>query len=157
MSIAIFPGTFNPIHVAHLIIAETARVKLNFEKIIFITSNIPPHRDISVAESIHRYRMVNLVCSKNPYFESSDIEIMRTGISYTYDTIVEIEAKYKPNDKINVLIGSDAFCQLHTWKNAQEIVEKCVFIIIDRPYNTKSEEYLINTTGQCPDKYIEWE
>lgn len=146
MSIAIYPGTFNPIHIAHLIIAETARTTFNLSKVIFITSNIPPHRINKIADPIHRYKMVDLACKNNPHFEASDMEIIRKGTSYTYETIQEIAMKYAIDDNINFLIGTDAFCQLHTWKHAQKIVNKCRFLVIDRPFCSSAEDYIEYST-----------
>ena len=74
MAICIFPGTFNPIHEAHLRMANFALQNYGFEKIIFIPAYIPPHKEISANLAEHRYRMVELATSKNPRFEVSDIE-----------------------------------------------------------------------------------
>ncbi len=134
MNLTIFAGTFNPIHIAHLIIAESVRVELNAEKILFIPSFIPPHRETEVAFSEHRLNMVKLAVKDNSYFEVSDIELKRQGISYTYDTIQELcSQNYSIQKKINFIIGSDAFNHIETWYRYEELVKLVNFIVLARP------------------------
>ena len=88
MKIGILGGTFNPIHLGHLILAEEAREKLKLDRIIFVPTHLPPHKDNSdIAFTQDRYRMIKLAIRPNKYFSVSDIEIKRDGLSYTIDTI----------------------------------------------------------------------
>ena len=107
MKIGILGGTFNPIHVGHLILAEEAREKLLLDKIIFVPAATPPHKDISdIAEAQNRFAMLKLASRGNRHFCVSDIEIKREGRSYTIDTIREFKKLY-PNDELYFIIGSD--------------------------------------------------
>ena len=90
MSICIFPGTFNPIHNAHIKMAEFAVKNYNFEKIIFIPSYIPPHKEVDKVLAKHRYNMVKLAIANNPKFVISDIEYMSEGKSYSLITVKKI-------------------------------------------------------------------
>lgn len=145
MKLAIFPGTFNPIHIAHLIMAENAREQCNLDKVVFITANIPPHRDKDIAPAKHRHRMVELSCAENEFFEASDIELHRDGPSYTYDTLVEIKTSFPEITTPYVIIGTDAIAQLHTWNNAQDIVDMSHFLITYRPGYPPIEDCLQKT------------
>ena len=109
MAICIFPGTFNPIHEAHLRMANFALKHYGFEKIIFIPAYIPPHKEISANLAKHRYRMVELATSKNSKFEVSDIEYKRDTNSYSLITVKKIIEQYNIKEKLNFLIGTDAF------------------------------------------------
>lgn len=90
--IGIMGGTFDPIHNGHLFIAEQVRIKYNLDKVLFIPSGQPPHKDgLNVSEAIHRYNMVNLAIASNDYFFSSLIEIDRKGNTYTIDTLKQLK------------------------------------------------------------------
>src|SRR3989338_11463826 len=107
MKIGILGGTFNPIHIGHLILAEEAREKLGLDKIIFVPAYLPPHKDNSdIAPAKYRYRMIELAIQKNSYFSLSDMEIKRNGRSYTIDTLKEFKKLY-PEDELHFIIGSD--------------------------------------------------
>lgn len=145
MNIAIFPGTFNPIHVAHLMLAEIARCQFNLDKVIFITSFIPPHRNKEIAGACYRHEMVKLCCLENSFFEASEIELTRKGPSYTYDTVVEAQKVYTKADKIFMVIGADAVRQLHTWHNNQDLVDRTHFLIAARPGDPDIKSCLTET------------
>ena len=85
--IGIIGGTFNPIHLGHLMIAEVARESFHLEKVIFVPARIPPHKHNDVIDAKHRYAMTAAAVADNPYFEISDVEMRREGPSYTIDTI----------------------------------------------------------------------
>ena len=90
MKICLFGGTFNPPHIGHLLIAQTVCEEENFDKIIFIPANKPPHKS-NIASVQHRLAMLEIAISGNPKFSISDIEIMRGGISYSIETIKKIK------------------------------------------------------------------
>ena len=133
MKIGILGGTFNPIHVGHLILAEEAREKLLLDKIIFVPAAMPPHKDISdIAEAQNRFAMLKLALKDNSHFCVSDIEIKREGRSYTIDTIREFKKLY-PNDELYFIIGSDLLKYLDEWKDLGEIIKMVKFIAATRP------------------------
>lgn len=137
MNLTVFAGTFNPIHIAHLIIAESVRSELNVEKILFIPSFCPPQKENELAASEHRFNMVKLATEDNPFFEVSDIEYKLQEVSYTYNTIQEL---YRQNPEIkgqiNFIIGADAFNHIETWYKYEELAKLVNFIVLARPnYN----------------------
>lgn len=132
MTICIFPGTFNPIHEAHLRVANFALQNYGFEKIIFIPAYIPPHKEINSNLAKHRYKMVELATSKNPKFEVSDIEYQRKANSYSLITVKKIIEQYNIKGKLNFLIGTDAFEKIDSWYKADELKKIVHFIVFPR-------------------------
>ncbi|MBM3249819.1 MAG: nicotinate-nucleotide adenylyltransferase [Candidatus Omnitrophica bacterium] len=133
MRIGILGGTFNPIHIGHLILAEEAREKLGLDKVIFVPSFLPPHKDNSdIAPAGMRLAMVKSAIRGNKYFSFSDTEIRRDGKSYTIDTVKEFKAKF-PKDDLYFIIGSDLLKYLDDWKDLGEIIQMVKFIVATRP------------------------
>ncbi|HBG50068.1 MAG TPA: nicotinate (nicotinamide) nucleotide adenylyltransferase [Cyanobacteria bacterium UBA9971] len=145
LNLTVFAGTFNPIHIAHLIIAESVRAELNAEKILFIPSFSPPHRENDIATPEHRLNMVKLAIKNNPHFEVSDIELKLQGTSYSYNTIQEL---YRQNpqleEKINFIIGADAFNHIESWYKHEELAQLINFIVLARPKSKEVEEIVSN-------------
>jgi len=133
MKIGILGGTFNPVHIGHLILAEEAREKLGLDKVIFIPTALPPHKDnVNIAPAEDRLKMLKLATKSNKYFSVSDIEIKRQGRSYTIDTIKALTNKYK-NDELYFIIGSDLLKYLNEWKDLSQILKMVKFIAATRP------------------------
>ena len=132
MNICIFPGTFNPIHNAHIKMAEFALEKFKFDKIIFIPSYIPPHKEINQNLAEHRFNMVKLAISNNKKFEISDVEYKSEGKSYSLITVKKIIEQYNIKDRLNFIIGTDAFVKLDTWYHAEELKNLVHFIVFPR-------------------------
>ncbi len=133
MKIGLLGGTFNPIHIGHLILAEEAREKLGLDKVIFVPTFVPPHKDnVDIAQAVARLKMVKLAIAGNKYFSVSDIEIKRNGRSYTIDTIKEFKKNYSL-DQIFFIIGSDLMKYLDDWKDIGEISRLVKFIVATRP------------------------
>ncbi len=109
MAICIFSGTFNPIHNAHIKMAEYALNKYSFEKIIFIPAYVPPHKEIDGNLAKHRLKMVELATAYNPKFEVSDVEYKRNEPSYSLITVKKIIEQFGIQDRLNFIIGTDAF------------------------------------------------
>ena len=131
-SICIFPGTFNPIHDGHIKMAQFALKKYNFDKIIFIPSYIPPHKEIDSELSEHRFKMVELAIKENPQFEISDVEYQSEGKSYSLITVKKIIEQYCINGRLNFIIGTDAFAKIDTWYKAEELKDLVHFIVFPR-------------------------
>jgi nicotinate-nucleotide adenylyltransferase len=126
-------GTFDPIHYGHLVAAEMARNEFELEKVIFIPTGNPPHkvgREIASAE--FRFQMVKLATEDNLSFAVSRIEIERLGHSYTVETLRALHSLY-PDYVIYFITGSDAFREIFTWKDAEEILRLSHFIGASRP------------------------
>ena len=140
MTICIFPGTFNPIHEAHLKMAEFALQNYGFCKVIFIPAYLPPHKEISQNLAKHRFKMVELATKNNPKFEVSDIEFKSGGKSYSLITVKEIIKQYEIKGKLNCLIGTDAFEKINTWYKADELKQLVHFIVFDRGVKLHDKE-----------------
>ena len=139
MSICIFPGTFNPIHNAHIRMAEYALEKYNFEKVIFIPAYIPPHKELSHDLATHRFHMVKLAISYNPKFEISDIEYKSEGKSYSLLTVKQILEQYSIKSRLNFIIGTDAFAKIESWYHAEELKNLVHFIVFPRRDSDNSQ------------------
>lgn len=132
MSICVFAGTFNPIHEGHLKMAEFALQHYNFDKIIFIPSYIPPHKEIDKDLANHRYKMVELATAHNPKFVISDVEYNSEGKSYSLITVKKIIEQYGLKGRLNFIIGTDAFKKIETWYHADELKSLVHFIVFPR-------------------------
>jgi nicotinate-nucleotide adenylyltransferase len=133
MKIGVFGGTFNPPHLGHLIVAESARESLNLDKVLFIPCASSPHKSSgSLVDADCRLEMVKLATSGNTRFEASDIEIERGGRSYTVDTLRALTVLY-PHAELYLLIGIDNLLELHTWKEPEEIFGLTEVVAINRP------------------------
>lgn len=134
----IFGGSFNPIHYGHLMICEYIKGEMGLDKVIFIPTGNPPHKEIGVSAE-DRYEMVRLAISSNPDFEISDIETTRLNLSYTVDTIRELKKIYK-EEKLYFLIGLDSLFQLKTWKKIGDLSQEIEFVVALRPGYIDKEE-----------------
>ena len=127
-------GTFNPIHYAHLLSAEEVRDGLGYDKILFIPSARPPHKDSrDIIDPEHRYQMTLLATSDNADFEVSRIELDRVGPSFAIQTIKELQAFYGEECDLAFIIGADSLIDFKIWKDYDEILNICRFIATTRP------------------------
>ncbi|NPV29272.1 MAG: nicotinate-nucleotide adenylyltransferase [Firmicutes bacterium] len=132
--IGIMGGTFDPIHYGHLVTAEAAREKYGLERVIFVPSGHPPHKDArEVTDFWHRYLMVLLAVVSNPYFEVSRMEYDRGGVTYTIDTVREFRRLYGAGTELFFITGADAILEILTWKQPEELLAMCRFIAATRP------------------------
>ena len=131
--IGILGGTFNPIHMGHLKVAETVLRSFNLNKILFIPSYIPPHKGPSeIASASYRLKMVELALATYSQFIPSSIEIKAKGKSYSILTLKKLK-KLCPQALIFFILGIDAFLEIDTWKEYRRVLEQCFFIIVSRP------------------------
>lgn len=134
--IGVFGGSFNPIHIGHLILAESAWQEFDLEKIIFVPTGDTPNKNMYYVNKVDRYQMVKLAIEGNPHFSISPIEIERGGPSYTVDTIHQIKIALGHGYEIFFLAGTDAVADLPTWKYNKELVASCHIICAGRPGST---------------------
>ncbi|MCS7151557.1 MAG: nicotinate (nicotinamide) nucleotide adenylyltransferase [Endomicrobia bacterium] len=131
-SIILFGGTFDPIHMGHLILAEYAAEFVKAKKVLFIPCYKPPHKlKYEPVHWKHRLNMVKLAVNGISKFEVSDFEIKRKEISYTYVTVDWFSKVYKADD-LYFLIGFDSLLSLHTWQNWEKIIQKVKFLVGER-------------------------
>lgn len=138
MRIAILGGTFDPIHVGHMVIAEEARAKLDLDTVIFVPAGDPwMKRDDVMASPEHRINMVRIAIHANDGLSESSIEIDKAGPSYTADTLTQTRMRCHENDKLFFILGGDAIQGFHLWKNPRDILSQAQLIAVPRPGNTR--------------------
>lgn len=133
MKLGILGGTFNPIHLAHLRIAEEAREAAGLDQVLFIPAADPPHKPLAWDIPFEqRFQMVQLAIADHEHFTISDMENRRTGKSYTIETIEELRT-FSSEDELYFIIGSDSFLELGTWYQYQRLFELTSLVVIMRP------------------------
>jgi nicotinate-nucleotide adenylyltransferase len=119
--LGILGGTFNPIHVGHLVFAEAFRERLALDRVLFIPAAAPPHKPgQGLAPAIHRYAMVSLAVAGHPAFQACPLELARPGPSYSADTVEALAGEW-PGARLFFLMGSDTFLDLPTWRTPERI------------------------------------
>ena len=134
MRIGILGGTFDPVHLGHLLIAEESRISLGLEQVLFVPAGRPWLKEGQpLTEACHRVRMVELAISANPSFEVRRSEVDRPGLSYTVDTLGEMRSELPPETELFFILGLDAFESFHRWKEPARILELCRLVVVSRP------------------------
>ena len=147
MRIAIYGGSFNPMHIGHEKIVDYVLNNLNIDKIIIIPVGIPSHRENNLEQSDTRLKICKEIFKGNKKIEVSDIEIKSEGKSYTYDTLLKLMDLYGENNEFFEIIGEDSLKSLKTWKNYEELLKICKFIVFRRKDDKNiqiDEEFLNN-------------
>lgn len=133
MRLAIFGGTFDPIHNAHLAIARAALYTFRLDRVLFVPAAHPPHKDGATAAGFDdRVRMAELAVAGEPRFAVSRLE-EGTRCSYSVHTIEKVRASLDPADELFFLIGADAFAEIQTWHRWQDVARQVVFLVVSRP------------------------
>ena len=134
IKVGLLGGTFDPIHLGHLIIAETICERLGLSKILFIPAGEPWLKaDREITPGRHRLQMVGLAIRGNPHFEISIIEIERDGPSYSVDTVTALRGVFDADAELYFIVGSDALAELPQWKDPQKLADMCGIISLGRP------------------------
>lgn len=132
MEFAIIGGTFNPVHLGHLICAERAYLEYDLDKVIFMPAGKPPHKEENKINSPeHRLNMLKLAVEDNNHFEISDWELKKKGKSYTSRTIDHFKKKYQI-EKINLIIGTDSLAEIFNWHKPEYILANTNLIVAKR-------------------------
>ena len=126
----IFGGTFDPIHIAHLAVAEAARDTFDLRRVLFIPAAQPPHKPGRMITAVeHRLAMVEAAVAANPAFEVSRIEVDRAGPSYTVDTLAAL-CEADPGDRLALILSEESFAELPTWHEPQRILRLVAAVIV---------------------------
>lgn len=137
--IGLMGGTFNPIHIAHLILAENAYREHGLDEIIFLPNGIPPHkRNAHIAPDDDRLAMVRLAVEGIPYFSVSDMEMVREGLSYSSDTLLELRSAH-PDCEYYFIMGGDSIEQFETWHRPDIILANCIVLAAIREQSDEEE------------------
>lgn len=146
MKIGLLGGSFNPVHNAHLCIAEEAQLACGLDRVIFIPAVDPPHKPVAGGVSFAaRSTMVSMAIAGRADFEMSTIEAERGGKSYSIDTIRVLRERF-PDDELFFIIGGDSFLEIGTWHRYAEIYSSCNLIVVERPGSP-----IINPLEALPD------
>lgn len=135
-SIAIFGGSFDPIHVGHLAVARAAQRRFHLDEVHFVPSAHPPHKPKhEMASFVHRFAMVALACADHPHFLPSLADAGEEGHPrYSVDTVRHFRRQLRhPGDRLYFLIGADAFLEIPTWKDSETLLGLCDFVVVSRP------------------------
>lgn len=132
MRLGVFGGTFDPIHFGHLRAAENALEGLALDRVAFVPAGTPPHRAEPLSSALDRYAMTALATAGHPRFAVSDVELRRDGPSYTVDTVAGLR-KETPDALVFVIVGSDTFPEMVTWKEHDRLRTLCTVAVVSRP------------------------
>ena len=134
MNIGVLGGTFDPIHIGHLILAEEVRARLNLAEILFVPAGQPWLKvDSPISPAEHRVEMVRLAIADKPYFKLSTMEIERAGPTYTVDTIAELKAPLGTEDELFFILGWDNLAELPRWRQPSRLIAMCRLVAVPRP------------------------
>lgn len=132
--IGLMGGTFDPIHVGHLVTAEEVRGQFDLDRVVFIPSGQPPHKPPDqVTGAEHRYLMTVLATMGNPHFHVSRLDIDRPGPSYTVDTVAAARQLFGSDVELFFITGADALLEILTWKSPERLLSMCRFVAATRP------------------------
>lgn len=156
-NIGIFGGTFNPIHFGHLRMAQELAEHLQLDEVRFIPSANPPHKTTPIVSAQDRAHMVKLAIAGNALFTLDEIELLRTGASYTIETLIELRKTVGDQTRLNLLMGTDAFRHFNTWHRWEEIIEYCHIVLVARPQPSNQPHAPLNETleGFLKAHYVE--
>ncbi|MGH9253150.1 MAG: nicotinate-nucleotide adenylyltransferase [Vicinamibacterales bacterium] len=135
--LGVLGGTFDPVHFGHLDAAEAARSALALTDVLFVPSHDPPHRPVDPrASAFHRFAMVALATNGCPGYRVSDLELLRTGTSYTADTLRSLHAAGWHPGQLFFILGTDACAEIATWHEFPAVLDAAHFVVVARPGTT---------------------
>ena len=154
MRIGILGGTFDPIHLGHLLIAEESRISLGLDQMLFVPAGRPWLKEGQpLTDARHRVRMVELAIASNPHFQVCRNEVDRPGLTYTVDTLEELRSELPAGTELYFILGLDAFETFHRWKEPERILELCRLVVVSRPgYADEERDQLLARYRQHGDR-----
>jgi nicotinate-nucleotide adenylyltransferase len=133
MRVGVFGGTFDPVHVGHLILAEQCRAQAALDQVLFVPAASPPHKQgRELTPFAHRVEMLTLAISGHPAFRVDELEKDRMGPSYTVETLTQLHER-RPGDELFFILGSDSVRELHLWYQPHRILELATLLVVERP------------------------
>ena len=155
-TVALFGGTFDPVHLGHLITARAVAERCGFERITLVPAAAPPHKQGPRATGAERMDMLRLAIEGDPLLDICDLELGRTGLSYTYDTLKAVRAARGPGARLHWIIGADMLDGLHTWHRAGEVLNLARVVVAARPpWNERIDEILAGLRGRLGANHVE--
>jgi nicotinate-nucleotide adenylyltransferase len=133
VNVGVLGGTFDPIHIGHLIVAEEARIKLGLAEVLFVPAGEPwLKQDRDITPAVHRMEMVRRAISDNPSFKLSTLEVERSGPSYTVDTLESLQNRLSSGASLFFILGRDTLAELPLWKEPREVIRLCRLVVPPR-------------------------
>jgi nicotinate-nucleotide adenylyltransferase len=155
LNIGILGGTFDPIHIGHLVVAEEARIKLGFNEVLFVPAGQPllkPDRNITPVD--HRVQMVSRAIASNPHFKLCTLEVEHPGPSYTVDTLLMLREQLGSETSLFFILGRDTLAELPSWKEPKKLVQLCSLVVAPR-LGAKDLQHLETEIPGLLDKVIQ--
>jgi len=133
MNIGVLGGTFDPIHIGHLVVAEEARVKLGLSEVLFVPAGQPwLKQDRHITPAVHRVEMVRHAIADNPHFRLCTLEVERPGPSYTVDTLTLLQDQLSSESSLFFILGRDTLAELPLWKEPRKVIQLCRLVVPPR-------------------------
>jgi nicotinate-nucleotide adenylyltransferase len=155
VNIGILGGTFDPIHIGHLIVAEEARIKLGFNEVLFVPAGQPWLKlDHSITPAVHRVEMVRRAIAANPHFKLCTLEAEHSGPSYTVDTMTTLQKQLGSGADLFFILGRDTLAGLPLWKEPEKLVRLCRLVVAPR-LGAEDLKHLETSISGLPDKVIQ--
>ncbi len=133
MNIGVLGGTFDPVHIGHLVVADEARTKLGLSEVLFVPAGQPwLKQDRDIAPAIHRVEMVRRAIADNPYFKVNTLEVDRPGPSYTVDTLTVLQEQLGNKASLFFILGRDTLADLPLWEEPRKVIELCRLVVPPR-------------------------
>ena len=155
MNIGILGGTFDPIHIGHLVVAEEARIKLGFKEVLFVPAGQPWLKlDRNITPAVHRVEMVRRAIADNPHFKLCTVEVERPGPSYTVDTLTMLQKQLGSEASLFFILGRDTLAGLNSWKEPKKLVRLCRLVVAPR-LGSKDLKHLETEMPGLLDKVIQ--
>ena len=134
MKLGVLGGTFDPVHLGHILVVEEARNSLDLSEIMLVPAGQPPLKPSKpIASAEHRLQMLRLAIADRPYCRVSAMEIERPGPSYTVDAIAGLRVQYDIGDEIYFVLGWDSLAQLPEWREPSRLIKMCYLVAVPRP------------------------
>ena len=155
MNIGVLGGTFDPIHIGHLVVAEEARIKLGLREVLFVPAGQPWRKlDHNITPAVHRVEMVRRAIADNPHFKLCTLEVERPGPSYTVDTLTMLQKQLGSEASLFFILGRDTLAELPLWKEPQKLVQLCRLVVPPR-LGSKDLKHLETAIPGLLDKVIQ--
>jgi len=153
MRLGVLGGTFDPVHLGHVAAAEAAIECADLDQVVFVPTGTPPHRPPAVATGEQRLEMCRLATAGDPRFTVSDVELRRTGPSYTLDTLLALRGA-NPHAEMYLVLGWDAASQLRSWHRPDEVLALAPVIVVTRPGRSSPTAEDVKTAGLDPTRVV---
>jgi nicotinate-nucleotide adenylyltransferase len=155
VNVGVLGGTFDPIHVGHLVVAEEARIKVGFNEVLFVPAGQPWLKlDRNITPAVHRVEMVRRAIADNPHFKLFTLEVERPGPSYTVDTLMMLRKQLGSEASLFFILGRDTLAGLSLWKEPEKLVQLCRLVVAPR-LGSKDLKHLETSIPGLLDKVIQ--